>query len=222
MEYFSKEFNDFFKDLSKNNKTEWFHANKKRYEEFVKEPFEEFVAEMISQMQKEDSDINILPKDAIFRINRDLRFSKDKKPYKEWVSAVISKFGKRDKSYPGIYFHIGTEGLMLGGGMHRMEKEDVDKVRRHIQKNSAEFTRLIEDKKFKKVFGDLKGDRNKVLPEEYKKDAEKQPYLFNKAFFFLAEYKDPKVILRDDLAEFMMSHYKSGKDLSNFLKKAVS
>ena len=222
MEYFTKEFNDFFKDLSKNNNTEWFHANKKRYEEFVKEPFEEFVAEMISKMQKEDSEINILPKDAIFRINRDLRFSKDKKPYKEWVSAVISKFGKRDKSYPGIYFHIGTKGLMLGGGMHRMEKEDLDKVRRHIQKNSAEFTRLIEDKEFKKVFGDLKGDRNKVLPEEYKKDAEKQPYLANKEFYFIAEYKDPKVILRDDLAEFMMSHYKSGKDLSNFLKKAVS
>ena len=114
MTYFTKEFNSFFADLAKNNKTEWFHANKKRYEEFVKVPFEEFVAEMISRMQKEDPEINILPKEAIFRINRDLRFSKDKKPYKEWVSAVISKFGKKDKSYPGIYFHIGTKGLMLG------------------------------------------------------------------------------------------------------------
>ena len=222
MTYFTKEFNSFFADLAKNNKTEWFHANKKRYEEFVKVPFEEFVAEMISRMQKEDPEINILPKEAIFRINRDLRFSKDKKPYKEWVSAVISKSGKKDKSYPGIYFHIGKKGLMLGGGMHMLEKEDLDKVRHYIQKNSAEFTRLVEDKEFKKIFGELKGEKNKVLPEEYKKDAEKQPYLFNKAFYFIAEYKDPKVILKSDLAEFMMIHYKSGKGLSNFLKKAIN
>ena len=222
MTYFTKEFNSFFADLAKNNKTEWFHANKKRYEEFVKEPFEEFVAEMISRMQKEDPEINILPKEAIFRINRDLRFSKDKKPYKEWVSAVISKSGKKDKSYPGIYFHIGKKGLMLGGGMHMLEKEDLDKVRHYIQKNSAEFTRLVEEKNFKKMFGGLKGEKNKVLPEEYKKDAEKQPYLFNKAFYFIAEYKDPKVILKSDLAEFIMTHYKSGKGLSNFLKKAIN
>ncbi len=222
MAYFTKEFNDFFNELSQNNNTAWFHKNKKKYEEQVKEPFEDFVAEMISRMQKEDSEINILPKDAIFRINRDLRFSKDKKPYKEWVSAVISKSGKKDKSYPGLYFHIGAGGLKLGGGMHMMEKENVDKVRRYIQKNSAEFTKLVEDKNFRKMFGELKGDRNKVLPAEFKKDAEKQPYLANKEFYFIAEYKDPKVVLRDDLAQFMISHYKSAKNLSNFLKKAVS
>ena len=222
MEYFTKEFNDFFKDLSKNNNTEWFHNNKKRYEEFVKEPFEDFVVEMISRLQKEDPEINILPKDAIFRINRDLRFSRDKKPYKEWVSAVISKTGKKDKSYPGIYFHIGLKGLMLGGGLHMLEKDALEKVRQYIQRNSAEFTKLVQDKEFKKMFGELKGERNKVLPSEFKKDAEKQPYLANKEFYFIAEYKGTKTILRDDLAEFMMSHYKAGKSLSSYLKKALN
>ena len=222
MAYFTKEFNDFFKELSKNNKTEWFHANKKRYEEFVKEPFEEFVAEMISLIQKEDSEINILPKDAIFRINRDLRFSKDKKPYKEWVSAVISKNGKKSKSYPGLYFHIGKSGLMLGGGMHMLEKDDLYKVRRYIQKNSAQFTKLVEDKNFKKLFGSLKGEKNKVLPAEFKRDAQKQPYLANKEFYFIAEYKESKTVLRSDLANFMVEHYRAGKNLSIFLKKAVS
>ena len=222
MAYFTKEFNDFFKDLSRNNKVEWFHANKERYVEYVKGPFEEFVAEMISRMQKEDPDIKILPKEAIFRINRDLRFSKDKKPYKEWVSAVISKKGKKDKSYPGIYFHIGTKGLMLGGGMHMLERDTLEKVRKYIQKNNTEFTKLTEDKKFKNMFGELKGEKNKVLPEEFRKDAETQPYLFNKAFYFIAEYKDPKTILRPDLIDFMIGHYKVGKNLSNYLKKAVN
>lgn len=222
MAYFSKEFNDFFKELPQNNKTEWFHANKKRYEEFVKEPFEEFVAEMISRMQKEDSEINIMPKEAIFRINRDLRFSKDKKPYKEWVSAVISKIGKKDKSYPGIYFHIGTKGLMLGGGLHMLEKDALENVRKYIQKNSPEFTKLVEDKGFKKMFGELRGERNKVLPAEFKEDVAKQPYLANKAFYFIAEYKDLKIILRPDLVDFMMEHYKTGKDFSGYLKKALN
>lgn len=64
--YFSVEFNEFFKDLAKNNNTNWFHANKKRYEEFVKGPFEEFVAEMISRVQKEDPEIQIIPKRQYF------------------------------------------------------------------------------------------------------------------------------------------------------------
>ncbi len=222
MAYFSQEFNQFFKDLVKNNNTEWFHSNKGKYEEFVKGPFEEFVAEMISRMQKEDPDIKILPKDAIFRINRDIRFSKDKSPYKKWMAAVISKTGKKDKSYPGIYFHIGAGSLKLGGGLHMMERDDLDKVRKYIQKNSAEFTKLVQDKEFKKMFVDLKGEKNKVLPAEFKKDAEKQPYLANKEFYFMAEYNDPKVILKPDLVDFMMDHYKAGKNLSSYLKKAVN
>src|SRR5690349_8634042 len=101
MPYFKKDFVDFFKELSKNNSADWFAANRKRYEQSVKEPFAQFVGEVIRQVQKIDPEVKIKPGDAITRINKDIRFSKDKTPYNTHVGAVISKAGKKDKSVPG-------------------------------------------------------------------------------------------------------------------------
>ncbi len=221
MSYFSQDFVDFFNELSQNNNTAWFHKNKKRYVEHVKEPFEDFVAEIISRMQKEDPGIQILPKEAIFRINKDLRFSRDKRPYKQWVSAVVTRGGKKGKDYPGIFFHIGVDGISVGGGMHRIETADIVKVRTAISQNMKEFAALVNDKEFKKKFGELKGEKNKIVQPEFKKNMEKQPLIANKSFYFMAEYKDPKVITRPDLVDFMVGHYKVGKKLSKFLADAV-
>jgi len=221
MSYFSQDFVDFFTELSKNNNTTWFHANKKRYEQSVKEPFEDFVAEIISRMQKEDPGIQIMPKEAIFRINKDLRFSRDKRPYKQWVSAVVTRGGKKGKDYPGIFFHIGVDGISVGGGMHRIETADIVKVRTAISQNMSEFAALVHDKEFKKKFGELKGERNKVVQPEFKKDMEKQPLIANKAFYFMAQYRDPMTATRKDLVDFMVGHYKVGKKLSKFLANAV-
>lgn len=221
MSYFSQDFVDFFNELSKNNNTAWFHKNKKRYEENVKGPFEDFVAEIISRMQKEDPQIQIMPREAIFRLNRDLRFSRDKRPYKEHMAAVVTRGGKKGKDYPGIFFHIGKKGIFVGGGLHKIDTADIIKVRTAISRNMKEFSHLVEDKKFEKKFGTLKGDKNKVLPPEFKKDLESQPLIANKNFYFIAEYKDSKTITRSDLAGFIMDHYKVGKKLSKFLANAV-
>ena len=221
MSYFSQDFVDFFKELSKNNNTTWFHANKKRYEQSVKGPFEDFVAEIISRMQKEDPDIKIMPKEAIFRINKDLRFSRDKRPYKEHMAAVVTRGGKKGKDYPGIFFHIGANGIFVGGGLHKIETGDIVKVRSAISQNMKEFAAIVNDKEFKKKFGVLKGDKNKVVQPEFKKDMEEQPLIANKNFYFMAEYKDPTTATRKDLVDFMMDHYKVGKKLSKFLADAV-
>lgn len=221
MSYFSQDFVDFFSELSKNNNTNWFHANKKRYEEHVRESFEDFVAEIISRMQKEDPEIKILPKEAIFRINRDLRFSRDRHPYKKHMAAVVTRGGKKGKDCPGIFFHIGTDGISVGGGLHRIDTADIVKVRTAISNNMKEFSALVEDKEFKKKFGTLRGDKNKVVQPEFKKDLEKQPLIANKSFYFMAQYKDPKTVTRKDLVDFMVGHYKVGKKLSEFLADAV-
>jgi len=96
MSYFTKDFIKFLKGLNKNNEREWFHANKKDYVTHVKDPFKAFVQLIIDKMQKVDPTVVITPKDAIFRINRDIRFSKDKTPYKTNVSAAISAGGRKD------------------------------------------------------------------------------------------------------------------------------
>ena len=91
MKYFTKDFAAFFKDLEKNNNREWFHENKKRYEDSVKNPFHNFVEELIGGLSDIFPTLTIQPKDAIFRIHRDVRFSKDKTPYKIHASALISE-----------------------------------------------------------------------------------------------------------------------------------
>ncbi|MDX1315878.1 MAG: DUF2461 domain-containing protein, partial [Eudoraea sp.] len=87
----------FLKALKKNNNREWFNENKSRYTKSVKEPFEQFIAEMIDAVSPFFDTLAITPKDAIFRIYRDVRFSKDKSPYKTHVSAIVSPAGRKDK-----------------------------------------------------------------------------------------------------------------------------
>jgi uncharacterized protein (TIGR02453 family) len=107
MSYFNPAFIKFFKDLSQHNTTEWFNEHRKVYEKEVKKPFAEFVDEMIKRINKYEPEINIKASDAIMRINKDIRFSKDKTPYNTYVAANISAYGKKDKSYPGFYFQCG-------------------------------------------------------------------------------------------------------------------
>jgi uncharacterized protein (TIGR02453 family) len=90
MVYFEKDYFEFFKELAANNHKEWFDVNRSRYHSSVKEPFDKFIADLITEVHKIDKKIEIAPKDAIFRINRDIRFSKDKTPYKLNRSAIIS------------------------------------------------------------------------------------------------------------------------------------
>ncbi|MEL6943413.1 MAG: DUF2461 domain-containing protein, partial [Bacteroidota bacterium] len=103
MKHFTPDFLNFFKDLRANNEREWFHANKKRYEQSVKIPFQAFIADVIEHASIFDPNILITPKDAIFRIYKDTRFSKDKTPYKLHASAVVSRGGRKDLTSIGIY-----------------------------------------------------------------------------------------------------------------------
>ena len=114
MKYFTSDFVEFFKDLAKNNQKEWFHENKKRYEASIKNPFTLFLKDLIAEIQKFDSELHIEPKDCILRINRDVRFSKDKTPYNLHYTAFISKGGKKDKSIPGFFLRFGVlDSIML-------------------------------------------------------------------------------------------------------------
>ena len=110
----SKNALDFLKELSKNNNREWFHANKKRYEADLKKPFEAFIGQLIESFNRIDPSIEIQPKEAIFRIYRDTRFSKDKTPYKTHVGAIISKYGRKGKEYPDI-IHMNDGAVATSG-----------------------------------------------------------------------------------------------------------
>ena len=106
----STNFIQFYKDLAANNNRDWFHGNKKRYEQTVKKPFQNFVTSLINAFKEIEPTTEMTAKQAIFRINRDIRFSKDKTPYKLHASAAISTTNKKDYANPkGIYIEINPD-----------------------------------------------------------------------------------------------------------------
>lgn len=216
MAFFSKEYYSFFKELNENNNKEWFDKNRKRYETEVKEPFKEFVEHLIAKVHGLDSDVNIEAKDAIFRINRDIRFSNDKTPYKTHFAAVISSGGRKDLSKPGQYFALGLNGLEIYGGMYQPGKEMLYNIRQHISYNLELFDKIINEKEFKRFFGGVRGEKNKVIPKEFKEDAKVQELLYNKSFYYQYTH-DPKVISEDRLEEIWMKAYTVGKPFRDFL-----
>jgi len=219
MTYFSKTFVQFFKDLSKNNSTAWFDENRKTYEKEVKKPFELFVAEMIKRIGKDDPEVKIAAKDAIFRINKDIRFSKDKTPYNTHMSANISAYGRKNKAYPGLYFMLSPEGISIFGGAYMLEKDQLEKMRGLIAKEGAKFEKAIGDKNFVKHFGKLQGETMKRIPEEWKAAHAKQPLIANKQFYFQAKLP-ASLITSDKLADEIMEYYKAAKPVNEFLKRA--
>lgn len=221
MAYFEKDFLDFFKELAANNNKDWFDENRKRYENIVREPFKVFVTKVIEEVHKIDSSIDISAKDAIFRINRDIRFSKDKTPYKLHVGAVVSQFGRKDKTNPGIYFELGPEHLGIFAGAWGPDKIQLDKIRKHIGANLNKFEELITSTSFLEYFPDgIKGDKNKRLPKDVVEIAQKQELIFNKQFYYQA-FLNPSEITKENLLEIIIEHYKIVKPLNDFFKEAM-
>jgi uncharacterized protein (TIGR02453 family) len=220
MSHFTEEYHKFFTNLAKNNTKEWFDKNRKIYENQVKEPFRGFVEEMIVRIHADNPDVLINTQEAIFRINRDIRFSKDKTPYKTHLSAIISPGGKKAKEDPGFYFQLGADGIRIYGGIHIPDKENLEKIRRVIAANPDKFSTIINNKDFKSKFGEILGDKNKRIPPEFKEAAEKQPLLANKDFYVIANLES-HFITDSKLPEILMGYYFVVKPLLVFFTKAL-
>lgn len=220
MAWFSADFNQFFMDLAPNNNKEWFDANRKRYEKSVKEPFEAFVAEVIQRVAKLDPKLNITPREAIFRVNRDVRFSKDKAPYKSRMSAVVAPGGRKDHSSGGIYFEIGPENVAFYGGQYMPDKDQLRRIREHIAAHPARFKKLSTAKAFVEHFEEIRGEKNKIVPKEFKEALAKEPLIANKQFYFMAELH-PKNVSSTKLVDLLMEHYRAMKPMNDFLAEAL-
>ena len=220
MAYFTKDFIGFFKDLAGNNNRDWFTENKKRYEESVKKPFELFIEDMITHLSKEDTRINMSAKESVFRIYRDVRFSKDKTPYKISASALISPGGKKDKSTPGVYLEFNPEHVRFYSGSHVLEKDQLHHVRSYIAENLKALDKVISEKEFSNHFSEILGDQHKRIPPEFQKAFEQQPLIANKAFYFYAQFK-PSIITDPKLVDKLMDTYRIAKPAMNFFEMAM-
>lgn len=221
MSYFDVGFVKFLKELAKNNSTEWFNENRKTYEKEVKIPFHHFVEEMIKRIKKHEPEINIKPADAIMRINKDIRFSKDKIPYNTYVAANISLFGKKDKSYPGFYFQLSPDQIMIYGGAYMVETPTLQVLRSAIAQNTKRFAAAYSDKDFKQKFGTIQGEQHKRVPPEFQDIFNKEPLIANKQFYYQASVK-ADMITKPELADVLMEYYKAGKKVNDFLREALA
>ena len=220
MSFFNKDFLDFFTELGKNNNREWFNNNKSRYETSVKKPFENFVQDMIYKIHEDDESLMVTPKECIFRIYRDVRFSKNKDPYKTTASAVIGNGGRKNYTDPGVYIEMSAEHLRFYSGIYQLEKEQLQNVRSYISSNLEEFEKLLKDRTFKRYFGTIRGEQNKRLPKEFDEVLKKEPLIANKQFYYFTELA-PEKILSKTLSNNLMKYYFAAKPMNGFLQRAL-
>lgn len=219
MAHFQKAFVDFFANLARHNDTAWFDGNRKTYETEVKRPFEVFAQEMIRRIAAVDPEVGITSKDAISRINRDTRFGADKRPYHTHLSAAISKFGKKNKEYPGILFQLSHDGVLVFGGCYAPEKETLAAVRTLIAKDGKAFRRAIEGKPFRKLFGELRGEEMKRIGPEWSKAHAHEPLIAKKQFYYQATLP-VALVLDAKLPDVLMQHFAAAREVNTFLQRA--
>ena len=213
----------FLKELKKNNNKPWFDENRPKYES-AKADFIQFIQKVIDTHGKKDPTINTLvAKDCLFRINRDIRFAKDKSPYKTNFGASINKGGKQSVSSAGYYFHLQPGQTFAGGGIWMPAPEDLRKVRQEIDYNFADFKKIIGAKKFKSVYGDLSHEAEYKLtrlPKGYEADNPAAEYLKLKSFIASIELKDAELTDKD-LVRKTVNAFEALQPLIEFINQSM-
>ncbi|MEQ8352319.1 MAG: DUF2461 domain-containing protein [Leptospiraceae bacterium] len=217
--FFGKEYIQFFRALEKNNNKEWFQKNRKEYENYVRSPFLEYVASIALKMQKAGWNIETDPARCISRINRDIRFSKDKAPYNVYMTAFFSQRGSNDKSLPGFFLRFGARDTTFMAGSYGPTTEQLKSIRTHIASDTESFKKLIKDKNLVHHFGQILGEKNKRLSPEYQGLLESIPDLARKQFYFIREEK-PDFIVQPDLMKKTMELWKVARPFNDYLIEA--
>ena len=216
----SKNYTSFFKELAQNNHKEWFHANKKRYEQDVKAPFLDLLEAILPTLRSWDNRILEDPKKALFRINRDVRFSRDKSPYNLIMKAGFSPYGKKSV-FPGYYLGIDAESVHVGGGLFMIQPPELKKLRTHIASDLSSFLEIVDSGKFRSRFGNLKGEKAKRLDKELLPAAEQSDLLFNKQFYAMTEVPLESHYDSGDLPEEITAFFEEIRPLNTFMNEAL-
>lgn len=218
----TKEALQFLSDLIANNTTEWMHANKKRYDDYKKD-YHAFIASLLTEMKPLDKSLEPLAiKNCTFRINRDIRFSKDKSPYKTnmgvWMSQNINK-----KNAPGYYIHFESGNCFIAGGVWCPEPGELKLIRKEIEFFHDDLEVIVSDKNFKKEFSSLDRDEKNVLKKAPKDFDPNHPAIeFLKLKSFTASQKiDEKLFTDKDFSKIVALKLIALKPMNDFLSRAL-
>lgn len=211
---------DFLKKLAKNNSRDWFQANKKAFDA-AQDNMTAFAGYLIGEIGKFDHEVgNLDPKSCVFRIYRDVRFSKDKSPYKINLGAYIAPGGRKSMR-PGYYFHLQPGASFIAGGKHIPDGGECLKIRNAIAENTPEFLKIVEKKSFRDAFGGLRGDSLKSAPKGFDAEHKAIEYLKLKEFMAFAELTNDKVLLDPAFPKHLVKTAKEMYPLVAFLRRAL-
>ncbi|HKH60502.1 MAG TPA: DUF2461 domain-containing protein [Flavitalea sp.] len=212
----------FLKDLAKNNDRAWFEAHRTQYER-AKEDFENFVQIVLDRHGKKDEDLKELTaKKCTFRINRDIRFSKDKSPYKTNMGASMNRGGKKS-IFSGYYFHCQPGKSFVGGGLWMPMPPEMKRVRQEIDYCYDEFKQIVSAKKFKSVYKELYiGEDVKLtkVPQGFEKDNPAAEYLKLKSWLAMKELTDEEMTSKD-LLKKTAEAFDTLQPMIKFLNRAI-
>jgi len=213
-----KEILSFLEELQKNNNRDWFQANRKSYD-LAKKHMLILVSELIEGISKFDSDIaGTLPGSAVFRINRDVRFSNNKDPYKNNMGAYFSRAGKKSP-FAGYYFHIQPGQSFIAAGIWMPEAPVLNAIRREIHFNHANLRKILNNKNLK-VWGDLEGEQLKTSPKGYDSDHPALDLLRYKSFVFTHHFSNKEVNSKQFIDQ-CIEMYKCATPFIKFINEAV-
>ncbi|GAC1385998.1 MAG: DUF2461 domain-containing protein [Ginsengibacter sp.] len=213
----------FLRDIKSHNTREWFEKNREKYEE-AKIDFDTFIAALLKEVSKFDPDIKELEsKNCTFRQYRDVRFSKDKRPYKINMGAYINRGGKKSL-FGGYYFHVEPDDhSFTGGGLWVPMAPELKKVRQEIDYCYDEFKSIVEAPKFKKVFGGLRVNdemKLKKIPKGYPIDHPAIEFLKHKSFVAMKQVTDQE-LTSSSLLKNTVNIYKTLKPLLDFVNRSI-
>ena len=212
----------FLTQLKKNNNKPWFDAHRAQYEA-ARIDFSNFIQLLIEALQKSDTTITgLTSRDCLFRINRDIRFSNDKTPYKSNFGASIKR-GGRKSGFAGYYFHLEPDGSFIGGGLWMPEAATLKNMRQEIDYNWEEFQDILQEKAFQKIYGDLYkgGDvRLSTMPKGYEKDNPAADYLRLKSFIAETRIEDED-LSKGSLHKKTLAAFEALQPLLNFINRTI-
>lgn len=213
----------FLADLKANNNRDWFLNNKKRYELFKKD-YHQLVGLFLDAMKPLDPSLELLEiKNCTFRINRDIRFSKDKTPYKTHLSVWMSS-GTKGNNRSGYYIHIEKDKSFIAGGLYCPEAEDLKKIRKEIAFFYDDLEAILQEKNFKKEFKDFDRNETNVLknpPRGYEKDHPAIEFLKLKSFESTQHF-DFSEVLKKDFVQNMSRKLIALRPLNEFINRALT
>ncbi len=211
----------FLSELRKNNNRNWFNANKAEYE-YSRNNFADFLDDLITVTARFDTTLDwLVAEDCMFRTHRDLRFSRDKTPYKPGFGAHLVANGRRvDKGLAGYYIHVEPGLTRIACGSYQPPSPWLKRIRAEIANQGEAFEAIVKNPDFHAYFGELRGDTLKTIPRGYDKNHLHAEWLKRKGFLAYHSFDDSQV-LSPDFVSVVAAGYQQAFPLIKFLNAAL-